>query len=360
MRSIMFIAGEASGDAHSAALIRALRSRSPDLCVFGAGGPQMKAAGMELLVDLTAHAIVGLVEVLKNLARLRQIFRQLVREAETRRPDAVVLVDYPGFNLRFAAAMKKRRIKVIYYISPQVWAWHASRARQIERNVDLMLVIFPFEKDWYAKRAPSLRVEFVGHPFSDTILQNPKSETRDPKLVLLLPGSRDREVAHIFPILGKVVDRFPSDVRFVAAAVNEQTAAMIRHPRVSVEVGTAHRLMQQAAAAIVASGTATVECAFFNCPMVVVYHVNWITYVAGKLVVRVKWLAMPNLIAGSAIIPEFIQEAAKPEVVAAAVRELLDNPVKRQEMQRNLAGVVAGLGGAGASEQAARLILATA
>ena len=168
-RSIMFIAGEASGDAHAAELIKALRAQAPDVRIFGAGGPKMKAAGMELLLDLTEHAVVGLIEVLKNYGKFRRIFWDLVREAENRKPDAVVLVDFPGFNLRFAAQMKKRGIKVIYYISPQLWAWHANRAKQIERDVDLMLTIFPFERDWYAKHARKLRVEFVGHPFAERI-----------------------------------------------------------------------------------------------------------------------------------------------------------------------------------------------
>ena len=160
----------------------------PECRVFGAGGPKMKAAGMELLLDLTEHAVVGLVEVLKNYNKFRRIFWDLVHEAENRKPDAVVLVDFPGFNLRFAAQMKKRGIKVIYYISPQLWAWHASRAKQIERDVDLMLVIFPFEKDWYAKHAPKLRVEFVGHPFADRVGENSKFGIRNSKLDLAFAG----------------------------------------------------------------------------------------------------------------------------------------------------------------------------
>lgn len=356
----MFIAGEASGDAHAAELIKALRARSPDVNVFGAGGPKMKAAGMELRLDLTEHAVVGLVEVLKNYGKFRRIFWDLARDAEKRRPDAVVLVDFPGFNLRFAAQMKKRGIKVVYYISPQLWAWHASRAKQIERDVDLMLVIFPFEKDWYAKHAPKLRVEFVGHPFAERVGENPKSEIRNQKLVLLLPGSREREVAKIWPIMSRVVDIMPSDVKFVAAAVNEQMAAMIRHPRVTVETGKAQELMRHATLAITASGTATMECAFFGCPMVVVYKVNWLTYLIGRMVVKVNWLAMPNVIAGRAIIPEFIQHDAQPGRVAAVARELLEDTSKREAMQNDLANVVASLSGVGASKRAAKLILSDA
>jgi lipid-A-disaccharide synthase len=354
----MFIAGEASGDAHAAALIGALRAQAPGLQVYGAGGPKMREAGMKLSLDLTEHAVVGLVEVLKNYGKFRKIFRRLVREAEQRRPDAVVLVDFPGFNLRFAAQMKKRGIKVIYYISPQLWAWHAGRAKQIERDVDLMLTIFPFEKAWYAEHAPKLRVEFVGHPMAERLPQS--AEKREDRLVLLLPGSREREVAKIFPVMARVIGRMPADVKFVAAAVNEQSAAMMRHPRVTVEVGNAHEWMQRAALAITASGTATMECAFFGCPMLIVYKVNWLTYLIGRMVVKVNWLGMPNVIAGRAIVPEFLQHDAQPERIAAAALELLEDTAKRDTMQRELAAVVNSLGGPGASERAARLILSTA
>lgn len=356
---MMFIAGEASGDAHAAKLIEALRVQAPEVKVFGAGGAKMQAAGMELLLDLTEHAVVGLVEVLKNYGTFRQIFWDLVEEAEKRKPDAVVLVDFPGFNLRFAKEMKELGIKVIYYISPQLWAWHASRAKQIERDVDLMLCIFPFEKDWYAEHAPKLRVEFVGHPFAERLGESTKSETRNPKLILLLPGSREREVAKIFPIMAGIVDRLPNDLEFIVAAVNEQSAAMMmHHPRIKVELGTAHELMQHATLAITASGTATMECAFYGCPMIVVYKVNWLTYLIGRMVVKVNWLAMPNVIAGREIVPEFIQHAANPDRVAPVARELLKNDAKREAMRQELAIVVESLGADGASERAAKLILA--
>jgi lipid-A-disaccharide synthase len=319
----------------------------------------MQAAGLDLVLDLTQHAVVGLIEALKHYRQYRRLFFQLLAEAERRRPAAVVLVDFPGFNLRFARAIKERlpATKVIYYISPQVWAWHSSRARQIERHVDLMLTIFPFEKAWYAAHAPQLRVEFVGHPFVDTLRRDPAAQRED-DLVLLLPGSRAHEVAHIFPILTKVMDLFPPHIRFVAAAVDERTARMMQHPRLKVEIGSAHRWMQRAQLAIAASGTATMELAYFGCPMVVLYHVNWITYLIGKMVIRVKWISMPNLIANREIVPEFIQEAAQPAVVAAAARELLPAGPRRAAMEQALAAVVASLGPPGASARAAQLIRA--
>jgi lipid-A-disaccharide synthase len=360
----MFIAGEASADAHAAALIRELRKQSPDIRLFGAGGPKMREAGMELLLDLTEHAVVGLVEVLKNYGKFKRIFNDLLAEVERRKPDVVVLVDFPGFNLRFAKAVKQRfpQTQIIYYISPQLWAWHASRAKQIERDVDLMLTIFPFEKAWYAKHAPKLKVEFVGNPMADRFgVQGSefRVERREEKLVLLMPGSREREVAKIWPILMRVVDRMPDDVKFVAAAVNEPMAAMMKHPRVEVQVGKAQELMQRATLAITASGTATMECAFYGCPMIVVYKVNWLTYLVGRMVVTVNWLAMPNVIANREVVPEFIQHDAKPDRIAAVAGELLKSASKREMMQRGLSAVVSSLGGPGASERAARMILAT-
>ncbi|MCG3148082.1 MAG: Lipid-A-disaccharide synthase [Verrucomicrobiae bacterium] len=352
MNPVMFIAGEASGDSHAAAVIRALGGRVP---VFGVGGPKMEAAGMELLFDLTEHAVVGFIEVLKNYGKFKGFFEQLLGEVGKRQPSAVVLVDFPGFNLRFAKAVKRRypQTKVIYYISPQLWAWHASRAEQMERDVDLLLTIFPFEKAWYATRAPRLPVAFVGHPLAE---QPPAAGERQAQTILLLPGSREREVAKLWPVMSRVVDLLPGEVKFVAAAVNEPMAQMMRHPRVEVEVGTAREWMQRASLAITASGTATMECAFAGCPMIVVYKVNWLTYLIGRLLIQVKWLAMPNVIAGRSIVPELIQHAARPESVAKLAGELLQDAGARAAMQGALAGVVNSLGGPGASARAAELI----
>lgn len=354
--NLMFVAGEASGDAHAAAVIAELRRQAPDVAVWGAGGPRMAAAGMELVLDLTEHAVVGLVEVLKNYTKFRRFLYQLVALAERRRPAAVVLVDFPGFNLRLATALRARGLRVIYYISPQLWAWHAGRARRIERDVDLMLTIFPFEKDWYRRHASRLTVEFVGHPLLDRASAG-GTASRQPRLVLLLPGSREREVARHFPVMAKVVDLLP-ECEFVAVAASPALADRMRHPRVRVEVGEAPNWMRRAALAITASGTATMECAIHGCPMVVIYRVNWLTYVVGRAVVRVNWLAMPNVLANREIVPEFIQHRARPAVIAETARRLLTDRERRERMQRDLARVVAELGGPGASARAAQTMLA--
>ncbi len=364
-KGIFFIAGEASGDCHAAGLIAALRRLDPSLPVAGAGGEKMQAAGMDQVIDLTVHAVVGLVEVLKNYGTFKKIFDDLLGAVAERKPAAVVLVDFPGFNLRFARAVRRRfpSCRVIYYISPQLWAWHASRARQIERNVDLMLTIFPFEKDWYARHAPSLHAEFVGHPFLDqSPLPGADAADRDPNLVLLLPGSREREVAKIFPVMAGAVDRLAradrAGLRFVAVAATESLVPLMQHPAVEVRVGGAAELMQRARLAITASGTATMECALHGCPMIVVYRVNWLTYWVGRAVVTVDWLAMPNVIAGREIVPEFIQHNATPSAVAEAVGELLGDAERYGRMQRDLREVVASLGGPGAAERAAKLVQA--
>ncbi len=357
MKPIMFLAGEASGDSHAAAVIQCLRAESPKQEIFGAGGPKMQAAGMVLLADLTKHAVVGLTEAIKKYWIFRRIFFELLAAVERRRPAAVVLVDNPGFNLRFAREVKRRSpaTKIIYYISPQVWAWHAGRVQQMERDVDLLLSIFPFEKVWFAQHAPKLRVEFVGHPMIEQLAATPPPP-REPRLVLFLPGSRRKEISHIYPLMLRTMEFLPADVQYVAVAVNHEMADLLRHPRVQVEVGNARDWMRRATATIVASGTATLECACHGLPMVVVYHVHWITYLLGRLLVNVRWLAMPNLIAGREIVPELIQGAASPARIAAQLRPLLDEPERRAAMQRELAAVVAQLGSPGASPRVARLI----
>lgn len=360
--SVLFIAGEASGDAHAARVVRELHTTAPELRVFAAGGPTMAAAGAELLLDLTEHAVVGLVEVLKNYGTFKRIFDDLLDAVAERQPAAVVLVDFPGFNLRFARAVKRRfpQVKVIYYISPQLWAWHASRARQIERDVDLMLTIFPFEKDWYARHAPRLKVEFVGHPLIDKMQADEDSTVkRADRLVLLLPGSREREVSQLFPILTRVVEQLPGNVQFVCAAASQKLARQMQHPRIKVQVGGAHELMQQATLAIAASGTVTMECAYFRCPMIVLYKVNWLTYWIGRAVVTVNWLAMPNVIANRAIVPEFIQHDATPSKIVVAASSLLAQLDQRKTMQRELDQVIRSLGGPGASQRAAAAIAAS-
>lgn len=369
-RSIFFIAGEASGDAHAADLIAELKGRDPQLRCFGAGGPKMREAGMELVIDLTEHAVVGLVEVLQNYFKFRRFFHDLLRRVEERRPDAVVLIDYPAFNLRFARALHRRfqrradRPRVIYYICPQVWAWAERRVKLIEQCVDLLLSIFPFEKDWFAPRAPKLRVEFVGHPIKNRPF-DPQSIQRTPRsdrVVALLPGSREREVRVHWPILRaaaqKLLDR--EATRVIVLAASDRLEAMIRAdcPKAFEISRDKEATLTSATISLTASGTATLECAYYGVPTIVLYKVAWPTYLVGRMLVKVKHLAMPNVLAGETVFPEFIQHHATPEAIAAEALDLLNNQPRQAMMRTKLASVIESLGPPGAVSRAAKLVLA--
>lgn len=358
--TIMMIAGEISGDNHAARVAAEILRQRPGAQLFGAGGPAMKAAGVELLLDLTEHAVVGLTDVLANYAKFRRLFWQLVRAAEQRKPDAVILTDYPGFNLRFAKQMKARGIPVFYYISPQVWAWGRGRVKEIPKLVDLMMVVFPFEKDFYREHAPTLRVEFVGHPVVEQLSRQRREVKREENLVALLPGSREAEVQRILPPMldaARLLRRERPGLRFELAAASEKVAALARTlvqgEPVEVRVGGARDLMQRAAVGMVASGTATLECAFFGLPYLLVYRVSWLTYAVARCLVTVRHLGIVNVMAGREIVPEFIQQRARPELLAQAVTELLGNRVRREQMQRELAEAMATLEGDHAAERAA-------
>ncbi len=362
---IMLVAGEISGDNHTARVAAEILRQRPGAKLFGAGGPAMQAVGVELLLDLTEHAVVGLTDVLANYAKFRRLFWQLVRAAEERKPDAVILTDYPGFNLRFAKQMKARGIPVFYYISPQVWAWGRGRVKEIPKLVDLMMVVFPFEKEFYREHAPSLPVEFVGHPVVEQLGRARRDLRREENLVALLPGSREAEVERILPpMLGaaRLLRRDRPALRFEMAAASEKIAALARtlaHGEpVEIRVGGARELMQRAAAGMVASGTATLECAFFGLPYVLVYRVSWLTYTVARCLVTVRHLGIVNVLADREIIPEFIQQRAQPGLLAAAVAGLLDDRARRERMQRELAGAMASLEGDRAAERAATVALA--
>lgn len=362
---IMMIAGEISGDNHAARVAAEVLRQRPGAKLFGAGGPAMKAAGVELLLDLTEHAVVGLTDVLANYAKFRRLFWQLVRAAEERKPDAVILTDYPGFNLRFAKQMKARGIPVFYYISPQVWAWGRGRVKEIPKLVDLMMVVFPFERDFYREHAPGLKVEFVGHPVVEQLSRDRRELKREENLVALLPGSREAEVERILPpMLGaaRLLRRERPVLRFELAAASEKVAVLARTlaqgEPVEVRVGSARELMQRAAAGMVASGTATLECAFFGLPYALVYRVSWLTYAVARCLVTVNHLGIVNVMVGREIVPEFIQQRAQPELLAKAVSELLDDRTRRERMQRNLAEAMATLEGERAAERAAAAALA--
>jgi lipid-A-disaccharide synthase len=368
-KRLYFVAGEASGDEHGAALLRSLRALAPDWEFHGRGGPLMKQIAGDAFIDwVDAAAVVGLWEVVKRYGYFRQQFEAALREIASINPDAVVLIDYPGFNLRLARALRKTtpRLKIIYYISPQVWAWNRGRIRQMARFLDLMLCIFPFEAELYNQSG--LRTIFVGHPMLENLAERRTGGPRDPDLIGLFPGSRAREVKKIFPVMlgaaGEIVAQRP-EIRFEAAAASDTLAREIANllrnsslrERVAVRAGDASGIMQRACAGMVASGTATLEAAYFRLPFVLVYKVSWPTYFAARLVMKTNYLGMPNVLAGREIVPEFLQHEARPKAIARSVLHLLNDLAAREQMISEFDAIIEKLGEAGASEKAARVII---
>jgi len=363
---IYLVAGEASGDNHGAALMRALRGRAPDLQFVGRGGPKMRAiAAGEFRNWVDEAAVVGLWEVIKHYAFFREQFRRTMSEIAKANPAAVVLIDYPGFNLRLARALRKKfpSLKILYYISPQVWAWNRRRIMKMGRWLDLMICIFPFEPVLY--NASGLKAIFVGHPMTEE-MQGP-ADTRDLRLIGLFPGSRQREVRKIFPIMRATASellRADSALHFEVAAASESLAEIIRKDlrddaeKFSITIGGARGLMRRAAVGLVASGTATLEAALSKLPFVLVYRVAWLTYLAARVAVRVKYIGMPNVLADREIVPEFIQHEARPRQIASTVKRLLSDQSERTRMLNNFDSVAKKLGSSEASANAADAIIA--
>ncbi len=393
----MLIAGEASGDVLAAELVKALRIALPEAepppgpdaqplhgslepRFFGAGGPRMAEAGVELVLDLTAHSVVGVSDVLRNLLKFKAFFSQLLKLANERRPDAIICVDYSGFNLRFAEALRKhlRRLRgtfanwnplIIQYVSPQVWASRAGRAQKLERSVDLVLSIFPFEKDWYAQHAPKLNVQFVGHPIVDRYANLPRRfhspEVGPNPLVVLLPGSRPAELKRHLPVMAQAMERIAREksAHNVVVLPNQSLRSMAETQLgsghgLNFQVGGLAEALHGADLAIASTGTVTMECAWFGVPTVALYKASWSTYQLGKRVVKVPFIAMPNLLAGKEIYPEFIQDRATADNLARAGLELLSDKARRQEIKTQLQNIVGTLGPPGASTRAARAIAA--
>jgi lipid-A-disaccharide synthase len=368
-KTIYFVAGEPSADNHGAALMRALRNDDVDHRFIGRGGARMKSvAGAQFQNWIEHSGVLGLWEVIKHYGYFRKQFHEALREIETNKPDAVVLIDYPGFNLRIARSLRQRSPsqKIIYYISPQVWAWNRGRIRKMARWLDLMLCIFPFEADLYNRSG--LRTIFVGHPMIERLREKKIDVERDPNLVGLFPGSRAREVRKIFPTLietARELRRSKSNLRFEVAAASDELAAEMEKMLVpqgrhllEIRVGETAEIMQRAFVGIVASGSATLEAAYFRLPFVLIYKVSWITYVAGRLLVKVKYLGMPNVLADKEVVSEFIQHRAQPREITKAVEQLIDDPLARQQMIGEFEKIAAQLGESGASAHAARAILA--
>jgi lipid-A-disaccharide synthase len=367
---ILMVAGEASGDAHGAELIQAIKEKQPGTRIIGVGGPKMASAGQEQLFDLSAHAVLGLWEVLKQVRKFRKFRDQILELAKRERPDAVVLIDCSGFNLRLSPSLRRDLpgTRMIYFISPQVWASRASRVKVIKRDIDLLLAILPFEKDWYAKAAPGFNVQWVGHPVLDRI-QKVEVVEPNPDFVALLPGSRKTEVEKHLPVLWEsalLMGRERPGLKFILLAPNEaiqkyalEMLAKFPAPNFAFEtnVGYAISHLSRCSLALVASGTASLECALVGIPQVVIYRVHPLTYAVGKRVVKVKYLSIINVMANEAVVPEFLQDNLEAGAVAKEALELLGDPQRREAMKQSVAKIVATLGEPGASKRAAEAIL---
>ena len=340
-RSILVVAGEVSGDMHAARLIRRLRERMDggdgDLRVWGIGGDGMAAAGVELRYHVRDMAVLGLSEVLRRYFWFRRVFRDMVRRMEADRPDAVLLVDYPGFNLRFAAEAKRRGIKVLYYISPQVWAWKASRIPKMARLIDRLFVILPFEVEVFAGQG--LRVDFVGHPLVEETAAALAAPARElawgggggPRLALL-PGSRRQEIDRILPALVETAERLRGRLgcRPLIAAASEEAVPTLRALAgdIPVVAGATREVLRQAEFGLVASGTATLEAALMECPHIVVYRTAPLTWCVGKRVVKLPHIGLVNIVAGEELSREFLQQEAAPAAMAEHVAGILGDPAR--------------------------------
>jgi len=371
---LMVVAGEKSGDLHASRIIASLKELAPSMEIFGVGGELMRKSGAEILRDITGLAVVGLAEVARNYLKFRHLFHFLVEVAKGRKPGTALLVDYPGFNLRLAPALKALGIKVVYFVSPQVWAWGRKRVNAMRNFIDKMIVVFEFEAPIYQEAG--IDVDFVGHPLSDVLKPNMSREEfrrevgipPDAKVVALLPGSRAHEVARHVPIMAKAAElirRRVDGTEFVLPAASEELVGecerlLVRYcapATVRVLSGGVYDAVSASDAAIVSSGTATLETGCLGVPLVVIYRVSPLTYVIARRLVTIPSIGLINIVAGKTVAPEFVQGRARPREIADAIVRFLKDSELHERVRRELLKVRAKLGPPGAPERAARIIL---
>lgn len=372
-KRLYVVAGELSGDVHGEGLLRSLRARfGSELLIRGAGGPQMKEqAGPEFCDWVEDAAVMGVWEVLKRYGWFRKRFDEMLQELRNFRPDVLLLIDYPGFNLRFAEAVRRElpNTKIVYYISPQVWAWHKGRIPKMVKILDEMLCLFPFEQPIFADAG--LKTTFVGHPLVDELEQQRLAQvTRDPQLIGLFPGSRDREIERLLPVMLDTASRlliWRAELRFEIPAASPKLARRIRElvanhsalgNSTSVTQKGSHSLMQRATCGVVASGTATLEAACFGLPYCLVYSVAWPTYLLGRMLVKIDHIGLVNILAGREVVQEFIQAEAEPVAISRALKKFFEKPQETQALQAELSATAARLGAPGAHDRAAQAVAA--
>jgi lipid-A-disaccharide synthase len=365
---ILISAGEASGDMYAAHLATALRKRT-DVHLYGMGGPRMREAGVELVADCAEVSLVGIVEIARKLPALNRVWKRLIGESRQRKPRFAILTDFPGFHLRLARALKGQGIQNIYFVCPQFWAWRPWRANLVRRRFVRGLCIFPFEQDWYRERG--VTADFIGHPLVGNVAaKRSRAEfaaafelDAAKPIVVLLPGSRAGEIAHHMPPLMQSCHLIARDhpVQFVLALAPGMSKSQIApyltpDTRIRLVEEATYDALGAADVAVVSSGTATVEAALMDTPMIVVYRLAPVTAAIARWLVRTPMFAMVNLIAGKLVVPELVQNDFTPERVANEVIRLLDSEEARSEMRRGLASVRERLGPPGAIERAADII----
>jgi len=370
-KSIYIVAGEVSGDTHGACLMEALLARVPAISFHGAGGPAMQAvAGNGLANWVEDAAVMGIWEVLKHYQWFKQRFNEMLAEVEELKPDVLILIDYPGFNLRLAYAVKKRlpNTKIVYYISPQVWAWNKGRIPRMAETLDLMLCIFPFEKEIF--ESAGLATVFTGHPLVDELEDKREDVSREQDLIGLFPGSREREVSRLFPVMVETARRILSynpEWKFEAAAASEALAERMRdivqnaklpESLITIKTGSSYSLMQRATSGVVASGTATLEAAALGLPYCLVYKISWPTWAIGKLLVKLDYIGLVNILAGEEIVEEFIQGDAEPGRIEQSISRLMNDSGSREALRQKLLTTAAKLGDCGAHQRAASEVVA--
>lgn len=370
-KTIMIIAGEASGDMHGANLAREILKINPNVNFYGIGGNKLKAEGVELLANASEMAVVGLTEVVSKLGSILRIMNKMKRSLDERRPDLVILIDYPDFNLPLASAASKRGIKVFYYISPQVWAWRKGRIGQIKKTVNRMAVILPFEVETYGHEG--FKADYVGHPLLDMVkLKYSKQESRkvfglaeDKVTIGILPGSRLSEVRKLMPELmraASILNQKMPDLQFVlplADTLEEKSVTEIISGfdvKVKIVSGHTYDVISCADLALVASGTATLETGLLGVPMVIVYKISLLSYLIGRVFVNVKNIGLVNIVAGKTIVPELIQSNASGENIAREALAILSNSERNHEIINELAAIRAKLGEPGAAIRAAQIV----
>ena len=367
---IMIVAGEASGDLHGGNLVQAMHKIDPEISFYGVGGRNLKEAGVELIADAADMAVVGLTEVVFKLGMILKVMAQLKASLKKDRPDLIILIDYPDFNLPLAKAAKKYGIKVFYYISPQVWAWRRGRIGKIKKIVDRMAVILPFEADLY--REAGVDVTFVGHPLLDVVrTKYPRKEAlrrfdlrEEVTTVGILPGSRQSEVTRLLPVMlgaAEIIEKKIKDVQFVLPLADTLDIAFVSQiiAKHSVPVrlipSEVYDVIGCTDIAMVASGTATLETALMETPMIIIYKVSALSYYVGRMVINIDHIGLVNIIAGKTVVPELIQFEASPEKIAAAVMEILATKERMEGIKAELKKIRDMLGSHGAAERVARL-----